>query len=457
MKKLIYITAIIALFFIDRASAQISPEVDQELQSTLDSVCSLYKIKGVSAAVLLPGIGLWKGVYGDSHQGVKMRSDMLLGMGSNTKTHIAAALLIMQQNGQLSLDDSIGKWIIGYPNIPANITIRQCLNHSSGLHDYLQNDAINDSIFDRPNRIWTKLEILKMASTPNFAPGKGWSYSNTNYIVAGIIIEMVAKKAPFEVIQELILNPHQLNNTFYYGAQGAKVIAHPWSMNMTGTELTDMTTTPLMNNLFSLANTAGWLITTAEDNVNFWYKLCTQQVLSNQSWLQMTSMKSIGSNTFYGLGIFRYNKKLNGRTFYSHGGTFFGYINENVFDTTSKVAISALTNQDSLNNNGLLATVINALHKVSLKLPTNGLNTLSSVQFSVFPNPANTELNLQLDEPNFNGVVELIDYNGKVISQEELTKSNMQVNTSYLPNGLYLLRVSTFGKVSTKRVLIMHN
>ncbi len=457
MKKLLYLTAIIVLFSFKNTHAQINPEIEQELQNTLDSVCNKYKIKGVSAAIVLPGMGTWKGVYGESYMGNNITPNMLFGMGSNTKTFIAATLLIMQQNGQLNLDDSIGKWITGYPNISTKITIRQCLNHTSGLQDYLQNDEINDSILDRPEKVWTKHEILSLAKTPNFAPGQGFSYSNTNYIVAGIIIEMVAQKLDFAAIDELILSPLQLTNTYGYGEQGNKPIAHPWSMSMTGTELTDMTTTLLLNNLFSLANTAGWLITTAEDNANFWYKLCAKQIINDQSWQQMTTMRPIGNNAFYGLGLFRYNNLFNGRTFYSHGGTFFGYINENIFDTTSKVAISVLTNQDSLNNNGLLATVISALHKVTLKLPTTGLNVQEPVLFNHYPNPTNNELTIQLAEANFNGFAEIIDMQGLTILSTKFNNSSGTINTSFVPNGLYVLRISNNSKSTTKKLLINHN
>ncbi len=427
--------------------AQVSSFVAGRLQYTLDSVCNKYKIKGTSAAVLIPNVGIWKGTNGVSEDGVPLSPDMLFGMGSNTKTHIAATLLKMQEQGLLSLNDTIGKWIQGYPNINGQITIRQCLNHTSGLFDYMQNGAINDSIFGKPEKRWEREEILRLAQAPNFTPGSSWDYSNTNYIISGIIIEKVLNKSPYQAIHDLVLAPNQLTHTFNFGEEGAELFAHPWSMSL-GNTSTDMTTTPYLDNLFSLANTAGSLITTAEDNVQFWHKLFTGQIINAQSWSEMTTMTNIGSSTEYGLGIFRYNKKINGRTAYSHGGTFFGYINENIVDTTSGVTIAALSNQDSVNNSGLLNLVIKALHKVTLNMPATGIaeSVYNSPNMELFPNPAADMITIQSSEKVH--VVVFTDIMGRVVTTELLHEN--KCNVSSLANGTY------FAYVKNEEGIVQH-
>lgn len=436
MKTKFTLLCLAALLFIGNASAQVNPSLANKLQNVLDSVCNKYRVKGTSVAVLIPGVGVWKGTNGVSEQGIPLTTDMLLGMGSNTKTHIAATLLLMQEKGLIDLDDSIGTWIQGYRNISGRITIRQCLNHTSGLFDYMQNEAINDSIFGKPEKLWTKREILGLALAPNAQPGGAWDYSNTNYIIAGIIIEEVLNKSPYAAMQELLFTPHQLNNTYHWAdVPSNKTKATPWSMAMTGTELVNMNETGFLPNLFSLANTAGSLLTTAEDNVWFWHKLCTGKILNAQSWREMNTTVSIGSGDGYGLGIFRYSRKLNGRTFYSHGGTFFGYINENMHDTTSGVTIVALTNQDSMSNNGLLATVINALHRVTLTYQATGVLEQATVStLACYPNPANQVVYLDENIPITD--VQVMDLTGKVVMQ---TKYTHQLDVSALPNGLYML------------------
>lgn len=438
--------------------AQITPFIAGRLQFTLDSVCTKYKIKGTSAAVLIPGAGIWKGTNGVSETGVPLTSDMLLGMGSNTKTHLAATLLKMQEQHLVSLDDTIGKWITGYPNINGQITIRQCLNHTSGLFDYMQADAINDSIFGNPAKIWKQEEILWLADVPKFAPGTSWSYSNTNYIIAGIIISKVMNKSAYEAINDMILVPNQLTNTFNYGVQGSRIVAHPWSMSMDGKVLTDMTTTPFLDNLFSLANTAGSLITTAEDNAQFWHKLCSGEIINAQSWKEMTQTKALGGGDGYGLGIFLNSKKINGRTFYSHGGTFFGFINENMMDTTSGVTIAVLTNQDSVSNSGLSALVIKALHKVTLNMPPTGFSETDATKnrVVVYPNPASDQLTIDAGNMQ-SGTIVITDIMGRVVWSEQVTRQVTTIGTTDFPNGMFWISCKDdTGIQYTQKVQVAH-
>jgi D-alanyl-D-alanine carboxypeptidase len=160
--------------------AQINPQMAQSLQKSLDSVCTLYNIKGATAAVLVPGQGIWEGTHGISKPNEPVNKSMAFGMGSNTKTYIAALLLKLQQAGKLSLNDTIGKWIQGYPNIPGSVTIKQCLNHTTGIAEYLS-AAVNDSLLQNPPKIWTLQEMLTTVKEPNFAPGTSTSHARMDF------------------------------------------------------------------------------------------------------------------------------------------------------------------------------------------------------------------------------------------------------------------------------------
>src|SRR5690606_37432589 len=138
---------------------------------------------GASAAVLIPGAGVWKGTHGFSAAGQPLTPGMLLGIGSNTKTFVAAALLKMQEQNMIDLDDTIGTWIQGHPNIDGHITIRQLLNHSSGLYSYTKNAALTASIASDYTVLWQPGQILPYIGTPDFPAGTVWAYSNTNYLL----------------------------------------------------------------------------------------------------------------------------------------------------------------------------------------------------------------------------------------------------------------------------------
>jgi D-alanyl-D-alanine carboxypeptidase len=111
-------------------------------------------------------------------------------VGSVTKTFVATVVLQLAGEGTLTLDDIVELWLPGLVPGGANITIRQLLNHTSGLGDYAD-DAFVKSIFDDRDRIWAPDELLAIGAGhgPVFAPGTGWAYSSTGYIALGLIVE----------------------------------------------------------------------------------------------------------------------------------------------------------------------------------------------------------------------------------------------------------------------------
>ncbi len=457
MKQKTYFLALLFLSF-SAAMAQISPNLAGRLQNTLDSICTKYKVKGASAALLLPNVGTWTGTSGISKPGVPITPQMALGMGSNTKTYIATLLLKLQEKGLVDLDDSIGKWIQGYPNINTSASIRQCLNHTSGNKEYL-NASFNDSLLLNPSKIWTMDEVLSTVGKPNFAPGASWGYSNTNFIVAGIIIEKVAKMSFANAMSVYVLEPNNWNSTFFFGEPNPAPIPSQWTMNLTGTSLVEMNTYPIniINQLFSAAGPAGAMMVTAEENVQFWYKLIKGDLLTKASLQEMTSTVRLNNSVSYGLGIFRYNREINNRTIYCHGGTFLGFINENAVDTLSGVTLSVLTNQDSLDNEFLLSVVIPALHKHVLNAPPTGIDDFNSnSNFKLFPNPASDFVNIDYPLANANDVCQITDINGRIVKQLSLVQTNL--NISDLNNGVYFLQIiSQNGKaVLTQKLVVAH-
>src|SRR6185295_5138926 len=138
MKKLLLLVAfIIQQSVTGNLKAQsFNPLLASMLQDTLDTyVASSSNIKGMSAAVYLPGQGIWQGAAALSYTGQPITTDMEFGIASNTKVFVSAAMLILQENNILSLDDSLHTWLPTYPNINPDISIRQLLNHTSGVQD----------------------------------------------------------------------------------------------------------------------------------------------------------------------------------------------------------------------------------------------------------------------------------------------------------------------------------
>lgn len=422
--------------------AQIPPAYAARLQQVLDSTCSLLQLKGASAAVYVPGSGMWKGVYGDSYSGQPITSNMAFPLNSNTKTYVSALMLKLQEDGKLQLDDTIGTWIQGYPNISGQITIRQLLNHTSGIYSYTDSAAFADSIEADFSRIWQPAEMLQFVGAPLFAPGTGWSYSNTNYLLAGIIISQVTGKPIEQAIRNGLLTPQGLGNTWFYPQETpTQPIPHFWFSDGMGGELDGQAFGYTPEAFYSAASSAGALFSTAEDNAMFWHKLASGQIITTASlgeWRETITLTRTGIG--YGLGMFRY-PFFNTHVVYEHGGTGAGAINENLVDSVTGVAISVLTNQEKASNDDLLYYVVNALHQVTLQQPTAIGSVAGAASFELYPNPARDRIYVQ--RPAAGTVAySITDALGHVVRSGSLEKDREAIAIEALGSGVYYLRLS---------------
>lgn len=432
MKKILLFSLLFLCFF-GPARAQFPSALSNQIQEFLDSANSDNKYRGLSVGVYVPGLGHWSGSSGFSPLNTQTEPNQFFCMGSNTKTYMAALFLLLQERGDLDLDDSIGTWVSGKNNINGAITIRQCLNHRSGLRDYMEYPNINDSIFDNPSKIWSTDEMLSVVGTPHFLPNNSFRYSNTNYIVLGAILESKYQKPWSQVLQEVLLNPLGLSQTFYYfDFPDTLTISHPWTMNINGLNLVDLTETPYLDQLFSLASAAGGLFCTPADNINFWHKLSSGQILSAQSWQEMTTMRVIGGGFEYGLGIMRQTND-NGRLVFEHGGTFLGYIAENLYDVNSGICITSYTSQDSLSNAALNADILTPIQKLIMDSELVSRSAVSKISLSIFPNPSKASFEIQSLRPI---QYQIFDSKGALIIEKTDAKI---VDLGLFPCGIYVL------------------
>ncbi|MBJ3789945.1 beta-lactamase family protein, partial [Bacillus sp. OA1] len=233
-----------------------------------------------------------------------MKADFRFRIGSTTKTFIATVLLQLAGENRLNLDDSIEKWLPGViqgNGYDANqITIRQILNHTSGIAEYLKSKDYD--IMDT-KKLYTAEELVKMGISlpPDFAPGKGWSYSNTGYVILGILIEKVTGNSYAEEVENRIVEPLDLSNTFLPG--NSSVI--PGTKHARGyfqldgaSELKDVT-------YINPGSSDGDMISTADDLNKFFSYLLGGKLLKEQQLKQMlTTVPTNREGTGYGLGIY---------------------------------------------------------------------------------------------------------------------------------------------------------
>jgi D-alanyl-D-alanine carboxypeptidase len=187
----------------------------------------------------VPGIlvGVWDGAghslilpvgYADLKTRQPMSADDHFRIGSNTKTFVVAVILQLVDEGRLSLDDPVSKFALGVtvPN-GKNITIRQLCDMRSGLFEAYDVPQLAQASM-KPNSIWDPRTIVGWAvkQKPYFPPNRGYHYSNTNFLLLGLIIEAVTKDTVGNQIRKRLLGPFGLNHTSYPGTMG---MPDPWA------------------------------------------------------------------------------------------------------------------------------------------------------------------------------------------------------------------------------------
>lgn len=267
-----------------------------------------------------------------------LTTEHLMCIGSITKTHTATCIFILQDLRKLNANDYIGEYLkLDNEFIDPSITIKQLLNHSSGIEDFGTVEMMNE-VFKEPKKIYTADYCLNLIDTIAFKKGTKHDYSNSNYLLLALIIEQVTQ-LPLEIaVKQLLLEPWQLKNTYPYLSPSIPLLARPMYH---GQNLAELTSFKPVNDV---SRGDGNIVTTAEDLHRF-YKLLLQErkILKPESYRQMLHFEQVtGKKTKYGCGIFE--KSLDGKTFQYHTGRQVSYIANCLYSPTDNSILIVLTN-----------------------------------------------------------------------------------------------------------------
>jgi len=325
--------------------------LDQKLQRVLDNGIKKYNARGVSAAIVFDTDSLWVGTSGISHDTVSMKPDMLFSIGSVTKNFVAALTLKMVENGTLSLEDTLSKWLPVYPYIDSNITIRQLLNHTSGIYNFFNNDDIWDALKKDRNRIWTSEEVLEYIKEPHFLPGEGWGYSNTNYFLMAIIIEKATGSSLSVQLKKNIWEPLNLHNYYLWLADSIPDNqVHIFGDDlMFGSSKSDVTFIPRASHE-SIIYGSGGIVTTAEDLAKWSYMLFEGNFLSEESMNEMLDFVDFDPQSNmkgYGLGVQLFTDVIipNGKKAIGHGGASIGSATYMIYLPEYSLSVVVMVNE----------------------------------------------------------------------------------------------------------------
>jgi D-alanyl-D-alanine carboxypeptidase len=423
-KTIIILTTLLNLTFIGKAQT-FDPFLASELQNKIDSFRTANNLKGISASVIYPGIGTWKGVTGTSHTGTPITSDMLFGIASNTKLFTGVLLLKLAENNIIQLDDSLHQYLPSFNNIDSNITLRQLLNHTTGLDDVTSITGYADSMLTNPNRLFTASELMTWVGPPSFTPGTGWEYCNTNYLLAAMIAESATGISYSQLLRDSILTPLQLDSTFLDVYETILYpVAHPWQAGVNNNSIP-------RTSVNSAAWAAGAMYSTSGEMVEWYNALMNGQVLNSNSFNEMTTFVGSGN---YGMGISQ--ATVIGRTVWTHGGTIWGGYNSSMmYDTATGIIICVLINQ--LPAQAFQVSI--QLLSTSINNPVGfNENTIPEKLITVYPNPTNGLVQIEIPNQTIKSI-KVYDLQGQLINET----AESEFNLSDCSTGTYFIRAQT--------------
>ncbi len=358
MKKVVLFFLFVTLFGNTGISQVPFLELKAGLQASLDSIVEEQKLPGATAAIVLADgqlISLASG-YADKEEKIAMPLGAQMLLGSVGKIFVSAVSLQLVDEGKIRLEDKVSQyfdgvdWFKELPNAD-DLTIKSLLNHTSGLPRYVFAPAFIEVIEKDPMRTWTPAECLAIITTeaPKHPVGEGWGYSDTNYILLGLIIEKVTQSTYYAQLEERIISTFHLRSTY----------------PSTQRELPGITQGYIgENNFFKLPNkvisdglyamnpqfewTGGGLVTNVEDLAYFIKWLHTGKILSTASYDQLLSAVNFrngqASETGYGLGTFVWSNP-SGKSF-GHAGIMPGYFTHVEFAQKGGYAVALQVNTD---------------------------------------------------------------------------------------------------------------
>lgn len=343
------------------AGAQTRPParvVHARVDSLARAFVAQHRAPGVSVAVVRGSDTLILAGYGeaDLENRVPATAATLYEIGSITKQFTAAAVMRLVEQGRVALDDSIGRHVPGLPAAWRGVTVRQLLNHTSGIPSYTD-------VGPRWTRRWGEdmppdtLVALTADDSLWFQPGTKWRYDNSGYVVLGMLLDHVTGEPYPRYIEEKLLRPLGLEHTYYcdtrrllpHRARGYDWGADGWS-NAAYLSMTQ-------------PYSAGALCSTVGDLARWNRLLATGGVVSPASYREMTTPVGAAAASKYGFGLMV--DTLAGHRIVTHGGGIPGFITANAYFPADSLSVTVLTNSGTARPDALLRNIA----RVALGLP----------------------------------------------------------------------------------------
>ncbi len=335
------------------ATAQVQPTLSPELRQKIDqavgNVLAKTGVPSASVAIVKDSKIAYLQAYGDARLEPRTpaRPEMRYSIGSISKQFTATAILLLQEQGKLSLDDKVAKFI---PDLTGadEVSIRQLLSHTSGYQDYWPQDYVPPFMLlpitaDRILELWARKPL-------DFDPGTRWQYSNTNFVIAGLIVEKASGMPLLDFLQQKIFDPLEMKSVTNIDQEKLGASDAAGYMRYA---LGPLRPAPKEGRGWLFA--AGELAMSAADLARWDLSIIDQKVLKPSSYKEFETevLLKNGVGTQYGLGIDVTSES--GRRVLGHSGEVSGFTAQNSVFPDQHSAVVVLTNQDAVVAPGQIA------------------------------------------------------------------------------------------------------
>ncbi|MFI6405325.1 serine hydrolase domain-containing protein [Streptomyces sp. NPDC050548] len=361
-----------------------SPSPAEQLRQDTKAIHAL-GVTGVQARTVAPNGRESVATSGtaDLDTGRPVRPDGYFRMASTSKTLVATVVLQLEAEGRLSLDDTVDHWLPGVVrgngNDGTRITIRQLLQHTSGIHDDLPGYTTPEEYYQQRYDVYSPEQLVAraMAHAPDFPPGKGWNYSNTGYVVLGTIIQKATGQPAHQEIEDRVLRPLGLNQTRWGGTSPTLPRPRSKAYQLFGpgsvVDVTDQIPVDYENLSY---------VTTTRDENTFLRALLAGRLLPARQLAQMKQtvpvspeVQQLWPGGRYGLGLAERPLSCGG-TYWGHEGGDGGYITLNgVTDNGSRSAVVSMSEARGDTLEHILAQENSASTLIDHALCAGGPNT----------------------------------------------------------------------------------
>ncbi|MDO8366498.1 MAG: serine hydrolase [Saprospiraceae bacterium] len=439
------------------AQTPVDPALAQALQQKLDSCLTAFNVPGISCAIILPNGQEWQGTAGlsDINTFESMNTSLLFHQASVTKMYVTAVVMQLVEEGQLSLDDSLGTYLPPFPNINGKIKIRNLLNHRSGIFNYTEYPQFGSFCYFNPEAERTPEEIItSYVQAPYFPENGGFHYSNTNFMLLAMIVEAITGQPIATELRNRFLEPHSLNQTFLPltdSIAGPK--ATGWTLGP-NPGVYDTDAAPFLTNCFmSQAFAAGALVAQPVEVARFTRLLHGGDLVADSLVAKMQSI--IGNN--YGLGTMRFT--YNGRTYYGHNGQISGFTTLTIYRPQDSVTLSLGINRSQAPHGPIAAALLQVMYTY---LTTTGTAeaTAAALAMSIRPNPASGRVYVGGTTGSGGDFrVEVLDLSGRRLLEMDVPnvppgRFEVPVKIDGLGPGLYACRLLNADKIMVKYITI---